>query len=81
MSVHFPDLDNYQREWDIDDLPWDAVTSIPPGEEHPDTLDQKLIDAINARVLPPADQVPRSANNASLAFLYLYMTIAYGAER
>ncbi|EMD34086.1 CsMn27 [Gelatoporia subvermispora B] len=81
VSVHFPDLDNYQHEWDIDDLPWDVVTSIPAGEEHPDTLDQKLIDAINTRVLPPADQVPRSANNASLAFLYLYMTIAHGAER
>jgi hypothetical protein len=52
VALRFIDLDNFSHEWVLDDLPWDAVTSIGVGNPHPDTLDQRLVDAIQQRGLP-----------------------------
>lgn len=81
LSVHLTDIGDYRHEWDVDDLPWDAVTPIPPGEPHPDQLDPRLMEAISARALPPADEMPRQTHGSLVAFLYLYMTLAHGGHR
>jgi hypothetical protein len=81
VSVHFTDIDNFYHEWDLAALPWDAVTPVPAGDEHPEQLDQKLIDAISAGPLKGIGENKRSAQAASLAFLYLYLVLASGGER
>jgi hypothetical protein len=81
LSVHFNDIDNFYHEWDLDTLPWDAVTPVLAGAEHPEVLDQKLIDAISAGPLKGIDENRKSAQAASLAFLYLYLVLASGGER
>jgi hypothetical protein len=75
------DIDNFYYEWDIDTLPWDAVTPVPAGDEHPESLDQKLIDAISAGPLKGIDENQKSAQVASLAFLYIYLILAKDGER
>lgn len=77
VSVHFSDLGDFRHEWDIDSLPWDAATPIPPGANHPETLDSKLIDAISTRALPESVHILPAARNAALTFLYLYMSLAH----
>ncbi|TBU55324.1 cystathionine beta-lyase [Dichomitus squalens] len=79
LSVHFADIDDYRHEWDIDELPWDAVVPIPRGSEHPEVLDQRVIDAIKTRALPP--ETPPKSQSAAIAFLYLYMMMTSGADR
>jgi len=81
LSVHFNDIDNFYHEWDLDTLPWDAVTSIPAGDEHPELLDQKLIDAVFAGPLKAIDENKKSARAAALAFLYIYLVLAKDGER
>jgi hypothetical protein len=73
LSIHLKDLDSY-HEWDVESLPWDAVTPIAPGDEHPDELDQRLVDALHSRALNIEITTP--ARGASLAFLYLYMILS-----
>ncbi|EJD06757.1 cystathionine beta-lyase [Fomitiporia mediterranea MF3/22] len=80
VSVRFSDLDDYYHEWDINSLPWDAATHVPPGTNHPDTLDPKLIEAISSRALPVSIHDVPTARNAALTFLYLYMTLAHDAR-
>lgn len=65
----------------LDELPWDAVTSVNVGDLHPDVLDQRLVDAIAARALPPTMNDNPNAKPAAIAFLYLYMVMAHGGER
>jgi hypothetical protein len=74
--VTFADIDNFSHEWEIDALPWHSVTPVPVGAEHPDALDQTLLDAIGAVALPPELALPPTARAAALAFLYLYMASA-----
>ncbi|KAK7032850.1 cystathionine beta-lyase [Favolaschia claudopus] len=74
VSVHFADIDNFYHEWDIDALPWDAVTPIPDGEDHPDILDQVLMDAVAAGPLQKLNEAPK-AKAAALAFLYIYLML------
>ncbi|KAI0696794.1 cystathionine beta-lyase [Cytidiella melzeri] len=81
ISVHFTNINDFYCEWDIDSLPWDAVTPVLPGNVHPEGLDEKLLDAINERALPPASKMVPKSHPAALAFLYLYMTMAYGTRR
>ncbi|KAG2017833.1 cystathionine beta-lyase [Coprinopsis cinerea AmutBmut pab1-1] len=81
LSAHFKDLGNFYHEWDIDSLPWDALTPIPPGEEHPEELDQRLIEALSQSVLAELGDENKQARAATLAFLYLYMTLARGQHR
>jgi mevalonate kinase len=76
LSVTFADIDHFTHEWDIASLPWDAVTPVPLGAEHPAALDQTLLDAIGAVALPPELDIAPNARVASLAFLYLYMASA-----
>ncbi|KAF8150764.1 cystathionine beta-lyase [Crassisporium funariophilum] len=74
VSVHLHDMDNFYHEWDIDSLPWDAVT--PAGDEHPEDLDHRLVDALNEGVLSGLSEEQKAIRGASLAFLYLYMILA-----
>lgn len=76
VSVHFTDIDNFYHEWDIDSLPWEAVTPIPTGEDHPDVLNQLLMDAIAAGPLGSFDEEPK-AKAAALAFLYMYLALGH----
>ncbi|KAF8624533.1 hypothetical protein AX15_005842 [Amanita polypyramis BW_CC] len=76
FSVHFRDINNFFREWDINSLPWDAVTPTPAGEEHPDLLDHTLIDALDNGILKTLESEEKQAYKASLAFLYVYMKLA-----
>jgi len=75
VSVHLVDIDNFYIEWDVDSLPWDAVTPVPPGDEHPETLDQRLIDALNETALSSIPAEKKPAHGACLSFLYLYMIL------
>ena len=79
--MHFKDINDYKHEWDVDDLPWDAVNSIPKGEDHPDTLDMRVIEAIKARALPPESEMPPKTHAAAVAFLYIYMMMSVGGHR
>ena len=81
ISLQLTDIGDHYQEWDVDTLPWDAVTPVLPGEQHAEQLDQRLVEAIAARALPDAADVPRGAHPAALAFLYLYMTLAHGDAR
>ncbi|OJA16457.1 hypothetical protein AZE42_04673 [Rhizopogon vesiculosus] len=81
VSVHFVDIDGFTQEWEIDDLPWDAVTPVHVGNAHPDVLDSKLVDAITTRVLSSEVLEKPSARQASIAFLYMYMIMAHGGRR
>ena len=81
LSVFFNDIDNFYHEWDLNTLPWDAVTPVLAGDEHPELLDQKLIDAISTGPLKGIDENRKSAQAASLAFLYIYLVLAKSGER
>ncbi|KAJ7220502.1 cystathionine beta-lyase [Mycena pura] len=75
LSVHLADIDNFYHEWDIAALPWNAGTRIAAGEEHPDVLDQALMDAISAGPMGNIDDTAKHAKTASLAFLYMYIQL------
>lgn len=75
LTVHLLDIDNFYNEWDVESLPWDAVTPVAPGEEHPEELDQRLVDALNKRALTMITDEQKAAHGACLAFLYLYMIL------
>ncbi|KAH7911344.1 Cys/Met metabolism PLP-dependent enzyme-domain-containing protein [Hygrophoropsis aurantiaca] len=81
LSVHFVDIEDLKHEWILDDLPWDAVIPIPVGNAPPESLDNKLIDAITTRALPPLISAHPKAKQASVAFLYMYMILALGNAR
>ncbi|KAF8968014.1 cystathionine beta-lyase [Flammula alnicola] len=76
LSIHLQDLDDFRYEWDVESLPWDAVTPVAPGEEHPEELDQRLVEALNSRALHAFNEEQKAARGASLAFLYLYMILS-----
>ncbi|KAG6909949.1 hypothetical protein DXG01_014218 [Tephrocybe rancida] len=80
ISVHLHDIDNFYHEWDIEALPWNAVTPVAAGDEHPEELDQKLIVAISEGPLKGLEG-KRAAFAAALAFLYLYLTLAHAEQR
>jgi len=80
VSVNFVDIDGFTQEWEINDLPWGAVTPVRVGEVHPDALDHKLVDAITGALSPEVLAKP-SARQASIAFLYMYMIMARGKSR
>ena len=79
--MHFTDIGDFSHEWNLNDLPWDAVTPVDMGNEHPENLDQKLFDAITGRALTHSIETQPKAKAASIAFLYLYMILAHGGER
>ena len=79
LSLRFADLGDFYHDWELNGLPWDAVTPIGVGDKHPDSLDQKLVDAILKRAMPP--ETNENAKAAIVTFLYLYMVMAHGGER
>ncbi|KAH8100909.1 cystathionine beta-lyase [Cristinia sonorae] len=81
VSVRLTNVGDHYHEWDVDELPWDAATPVVPGDSHGEVLDQRLLDAITQRALPPADQLPPKTHGALLAFLYLYMSISHKGFR
>lgn len=81
ISVHFQDMENFYHEWVVGDLPWDAVTPVAPGDRHPEELDQRLVHALNQRVLNEFTEEQKAARGGSLAFLYLYMILARNHNR
>lgn len=81
LSVHFHDIGNFYYEWDINNLPWGAVASPPTVGEHPGDLDQQLVDALLQGPLSKISDAQRNARVASLAFLYLYMSLNKSEER
>lgn len=81
LSVFLQDIDSFTHVWDIDKLPWDAVSTVGLGEEHPENIDQNLIDAITKTALPANIDEVQHAKQASIAFLYMYMVLAHGGER
>jgi hypothetical protein len=74
-------MENFSHEWDVDSLPWDAVTPVAPGEGHPDELDQRLVHALNQKALNEFTEEQKAARGGSLAFLYLYMILAGSHNR
>ena len=83
ISLNLPDLDQWSHTWDIDALPWDAVTPIQVGEDHPPLLDPRLIDAITLKALPESLDTPRynRAKSSAISFLYLYMCLRYADHK
>ncbi|KAF8907338.1 cystathionine beta-lyase [Gymnopilus junonius] len=75
ISIHLQDIDNFRYEWDVDCLPWDAVTPIAPGDEHPEQLDERLVEALNKTALNVIGSEQKAAHGACLVFLYLYMVL------
>jgi hypothetical protein len=65
----------------LDNLPWDAVTPVDVGSEHPEIIDEKLLNAIASRALGGAFKHHSGAKGAASAFLYLYMILAHEGER
>jgi cystathionine beta-lyase/mevalonate kinase len=81
LSVHFTDINNFNCEWELDELPWDAVTAVDLGHEHPENIDEKLVDAITNRALSTSIETEPRAKAAAIAFLYVYMILAHGGEK
>ncbi|PBL03760.1 cystathionine beta-lyase [Armillaria gallica] len=81
ISAHFTDIDNFYCEWIIDDLPWHVVKPIAIDEEHPEILDQVLVDALNTGPLKDLTEAQRHARAASIAFLYMYLVLTRGDVR
>lgn len=79
--MHFADIDNFYHEWEIDSLPWDVVVPVAVGEEHPEVLDQKLVDAIHDGPLRELGEDRKHARAASVAFLYMYLMLSKGNDR
>ncbi|KAF8525853.1 Cys/Met metabolism PLP-dependent enzyme-domain-containing protein [Hysterangium stoloniferum] len=77
VSIHLPDIEHFSHTWDVMNLPWDSVTVVRRGHHHGPSLDQKLVEAIISRSLPESLKSEGSrARAATIAFLYLYMTLA-----
>ncbi|EKM78669.1 hypothetical protein AGABI1DRAFT_41416 [Agaricus bisporus var. burnettii JB137-S8] len=80
VSVHFHDIEHFSCEWDTASLPWNSVIPAVSGKEYQD-LDQNLVDALLQGPLRQIPDAQRHARVASLAFLYLYMTLSKGDKR
>ncbi|KAI6122182.1 cystathionine beta-lyase [Pisolithus croceorrhizus] len=85
LGVHFLDIDGgqpdgFKHEWNLSELPWDAVPSQSSQVEGEVALNHQLLDVISSQVL--ADISDTHARQASLAFLYLYMVLgAHSGQR
>ena len=74
-------MENFYHEWEVNDLPWDAVTPVAPGDGHPEELDQRLVHALYQRALNEFTEEQKAVRGGSLAFLYLYMILAGNQNR
>lgn len=72
VAIAAPDLEA-DYEWDITALPW-ATVPAREGATAPTELDPALLAAIEELVARAG--LTRTGTSASIAFLYLYMTMA-----
>ncbi|KAL0574237.1 cystathionine beta-lyase [Marasmius crinis-equi] len=79
VSVLFNDIADFYHEWDISSLPWGSVTPLPSGQDHPEDLDQALIDKLHEGPLKPLEHNRESVS--SLVLLYLYMKLSKPGDR
>ncbi|KAG7089875.1 hypothetical protein E1B28_011514 [Marasmius oreades] len=74
MSVHFNDISNFYKEWDIDTLPWKNVAPLSKDKNHPPELDQPLIERLLEGPLKHLESTRESTS--SLVLIYLYMKLS-----
>ncbi|KAF8685702.1 Cystathionine [Rhizoctonia solani] len=73
ISLTLSDLDSKAISWDTQTLPWEAATTLS-ATPTPFTLDAKLVAALEG--ILDKQGVQGRLRNASLAFLYLYMSMS-----
>ncbi|KAG9082239.1 cystathionine beta-lyase [Ceratobasidium sp. UAMH 11750] len=75
VSLTLPDLGAPTLSWDIDTLPWEAVTPVGAltGTTGPVALDARLVPALEAVL--DAGKLEGRVRGAAMAFLYLYMAM------
>lgn len=79
ISISLPDLD-VEHSWSLDELPWDSVPKHQgQGWKASSDLDEDLVKEIEKRVGETVHESERS-HAASVAFLYLYLSIAGGKK-
>ncbi|KAG8213070.1 Cys/Met metabolism PLP-dependent enzyme-domain-containing protein [Butyriboletus roseoflavus] len=82
VGVHLIDIDagdkegGFRYEWDIGNLPWQAVPATSQASEV--SLDLEFLEEISRVALP--EVLGSHARQASLAFLYLYMVFVKDFE-
>lgn len=77
VAIQAPDLEA-ECEWDISQLPWDAVPAGAGGSKAPTDLDETLLKRIEDIV---AEGHPSSTGfRGSVAWLYMYMIMAGSRE-
>lgn len=81
ISIHLQDLGDFYHEWDLESLPWSAVTPVPPGGKHPEELDVRLVTALNEGPLKDLSDAQKPARGACTAFFYLYMILSKSLDR
>ncbi|KAK1219383.1 cystathionine beta-lyase [Marasmius sp. AFHP31] len=74
VSVFFNDISDFYQEWDIKSLPWGKVSTLPMDQDHPEDLDQVLIDSLHEGPLKGLEYGRESVS--SLVLLYLYMKLS-----
>ncbi|KAK1215027.1 cystathionine beta-lyase [Marasmius sp. AFHP31] len=74
VSVFFNDISDFYQEWDIKSLPWGKLLSLPMDQDHPEDLDQVLIDSLHEGPLKGLEYGRESVS--SLVLLYLYMKLS-----
>ncbi|CAE6459528.1 unnamed protein product [Rhizoctonia solani] len=72
ISLTLSDLDSATISWDTQALPWEAATTLL-ATPTPFTLDAKLVAALDG--ILDKQNLQGRVRSASLAFLYLYMTM------
>lgn len=81
VSIHLQDLGDFHQEWDLESLPWNAVTPVQPGDEHPEELDLRLVAALNEGPLKGLGDAQKDVRGACTAFLYLYMNLSRSLDQ
>jgi hypothetical protein len=81
IALRLPDLGSFYHEWAIDDLPWKAIPTLASPESLQETIDQSLVEAISDQALPSHVHSNPQAKAATVAFLYLYMTMGLNERR
>ena len=80
LSLDLPDI-GLVREWDIDQLPWEAFTARPVDDDGhaPAELDSASFASVEKFLTD--DGLGSTAHAAALAIIYVYMTIGNKQER
>lgn len=80
--MNLPDL-SFKHTWDIEaDLPWESLVKENDRRvTAPKELDAKLFDAISSKAIPSAKSGDERYKLATVAFLYLYMSLTVDGYR